>query len=709
MNYSLFVSCPKGLEYLLEEELVALGLQVTRVSPQGVYGEAGLAEAYQMCLWSRIANRVQLVLFSGHVANQQIMQQLCTQFPWQTVFSHDKTFAVEFHGASEYVRNTMYGAQVVKDGIVDHFRRMSKERPHVNKERPQILIHAYLKNNVLTVSFDLTGYSLHQRGYRSKTGTAPLKENVAAALLMRAKWPELAKKGYGLHDPFCGSGTLVIEAAMMLAHIAPGLLRQDQSLQFWAQHQPTLWEKLRAQALKQVMPGAVKLIGTDSDSQFIAMARANAEKAGVAPLVEFKQSSVKESKPLCDKGLLICNPPYGERMGDATTLVPIYQQLGTTLSVHFQGWKAAVLTSNTMLAKAIGLRSNKQYSLYNGALECKLYCFELTQTNELKHAEKGGLSSSAQMLFNRLEKNAAHLKKWATKNEIMCYRVYDADLPEYAYAIDVYNDYAVLQEYAPPASIPQQKAEQRSLDVIQVVPKALGIDADKIVVKQRQRQKGMNQYQKLAKKQHTMTVREGRAQLIVNLYDYLDTGLFLDHRLMRLRFAELKPGTRFLNCFCYTASASVHAALAGAFTTNVDLSHTYLRWAEDNFKINRLDLSRHQFIQYDCCEWMKISRDRFDMIFLDPPSFSNSKRMDHVLDIQRDHVTLVNAAMRLLNPDGVLYFSTNFRQFKLDEKLKEKYAIEDVTFQTIDQDFKRDSKIHYCFKIMMPHFATKKP
>lgn len=702
MNYSLFVSCPKGLEYLLEEELKALGLHVTRVSPQGVYGEASIAVTYQICLWSRIANRVQLILFSGHVSNEQTIHQLCTEFPWQTVFSEDKSLAIEFHGSSEHIRNTMFGGQVVKDGIVDHFRKLNGSRPTVNKENPQILIHAYLKNEELTVSFDLTGYSLHQRGYRSQAGKAPLKENVAAALLIRAKWPTLVMQGYSLHDPFCGSGTIVIEAAMMAAHIAPGLLRHDQSLQYWAQHQPSLWDKLREQALELVKPVSVTILGTDTDSKAITMAHSNAERAGVLPLVEFKSVAVNECTPSAEKGLLVCNPPYGERLGDTTQLVPIYKQLGVTLHAHYQGWEAAVLTSNPMLAKAIGLRANKQYTLFNGALECKLYCMEISSSNELKGTMTSTLSPNAQMLLNRLDKNYSHLKKWAKNNHISCYRLYDADLPEYAYAIDIYNGYAVLQEYAAPSSIPVHKAEKRSLEVMQVVPRALGIDADKLVVKQRKQQKGTDQYQKMDQTRHTMTVTEGGAKLKVNLFDYLDTGLFLDHRLLRLRFAQLKPGTRFLNCFCYTASASVHAALAGALTTNVDLSNTYLRWAEDNFRLNHLDLSKHQFIQFDCLEWLRITRDRFDVIFLDPPSFSNSKRMTETLDIQRDHSSLIESAMHLLNPDGVLYFSTNFRQFKLNPELREKYTIQDISSQTIDQDFKRNHKIHHCFKIVTP-------
>jgi 23S rRNA (guanine2445-N2)-methyltransferase / 23S rRNA (guanine2069-N7)-methyltransferase len=708
MNYSVFVSCPRGLEYLLEEEVKALGLRVTRVSPQGVFGEASIQTLYQLCLWSRIANRVQLMLFSGYAGNENALRQLCTDFHWQTVFSPDKTLAVEFHGSSEHIRNTMYGAQLVKDGIVDHFRRLNGTRPSIDKERPQILIHAYLKNDELSVSFDLNGYSLHQRGYRTQAGMAPIKENVAAALLIRAKWPELAAQGYMLHDPFCGAGTLVIEAAMMASHVAPGLLRQDQSLNYWAQHQESLWEKLREEALAQVKSLPITLIGTDADPKAITFAKANAERAGVAPLVSFKCLSLEESFTAVDmgiKGVLVCNPPYGERLGDTTQLVPVYQQLGKNLHTHYKGWKAAVITSSPVLAKAIGLRSNKQYTLYNGAMECKLYCFDVSADNELKGTMNGPLSEHAQMLLNRLEKNYRHLRKWAEKSHISCYRVYDADLPEYAYAIDIYNDHAVLQEYASPASIPAHKAEKRSLEVLQVVPRALGFAADKLVVKQRKQQKGSNQYEKMAQTRKTMIVSEGNAKLRVNLYDYLDTGLFLDHRPLRLSFGKLTPGTRFLNCFCYTGSASVHAALAGALTTNVDLSNTYLLWAEDNFRLNQIDLAKHQFVQYDCREWLRVTRDRFDVIFLDPPSFSNSKRMTDTLDIQRDHSSLINSAMRLLNPGGVLYFSTNLRQFKLDAELSEKYSIQDISAQTIDQDFKRNSKIHYCFKIIHQAWA----
>lgn len=702
MNHSLFISCAKGLEYLLEDEMKSLGLQVTQVSPYGVYGETNLTGIYHLCLWSRLANRIQLMLFSGQVQNEQTLYQLCQGFHWQTLFSVDKTLAVEFHGSSPQIRNTMYGAQVVKDAIVDHFKNLCGQRPTVDKENPQIRIHVHLKNDIAQVSFDLTGYSLHQRGYRTQAGEAPLKETLAAAMLIRAKWPQLAAEGYALQDPFCGSGTLVIEAAMMACLVAPGLIREDQALIHWVQHQPSLWQKIREEALHQVKPALVPILGTDKDPHIIYIARANAERAGVLRLVEFKHQNISDCRPVSDKGLLIGNPPYGERLGDATQLIPLYSELGQMAHTWFQGWKAAFLTSNPMLAKAIGLRAEKQYTLFNGALECRLYCVTVNQQNQLKNANPQTLSGGAEMLINRLKKNQQNLQKWLKKNQISCYRIYDADLPEYAYAIDIYNDHAVLQEYSAPAEIPLHKTEKRSLEVIQSVPMALGISPDNLVIKQRRQQKGSSQYQKINQSKRTMVVQEGQAKLNVNLYDYLDTGLFLDHRPLRMRFAEMAKETRFLNCFCYTASASVHAALAGALTTNVDLSRTYLTWAEENFRLNRLDTSRHQFVQFDCLEWLRIARDQFDVIFLDPPSFSNSKRMTTTLDIQRDQANLINAAMKLLTADGILYFSTNFRQFKLSSEISENYQVRDISAESLDPDFKRNHRIHQCFTIRHP-------
>lgn len=698
MSFSLFVSCPRGLEYLLGDELKALGLNITKTTPMGVYGHVdNLALIYHICLWSRIANRVQLILFNGNVANDQSIYQLCHQFHWHTVFSPEKTFAIEFHGKSRQIRNTMYGAQLIKDAIVDYFSREGK-RPSVDKKNHNILIHAYLKHDELTVSLDLCGYSLHQRGYRNKAGLAPIKENVAAALLMRANWHQAFAEGISLVDPFCGSATLLIEAALIASQTAPGLLRHDQAVTHWAGHKPSLWQKVRKLATEQIIAPNNQIIGFDVNPKAIKLAEQSIEAAGFSKYITIKQQAISDYQPISGRGIILSNPPYGERLDEATPLIPTYQDIGRALAAQVD-WQAYILTSNQMLAKAIGLRSFKQYQFFNGQIEAKLYCFKMDKNNQLRFDSDKALSENCQMLINRLSKNLKNLSKWRNQSNISCYRLYDADIPEYACAVDIYDNWAHIQEYAAPKSIPEHKTEQRILDMMQALPRVLSIPPANLVLKQRRRQKGRNQYQTQDNKKHYVTVHEGHAKFYINLHDYLDTGLFLDHRLLRQKFFQTLHGKTLLNCFCYTGAFSVQAALGGAKTVNVDLSKTYLDWAEKNFKLNNLNTNQHQFIQADCLQWLNSHKKQFDVILLDPPSFSNSKRMKTTLDIQRDHTSLINRAMKLLAPAGTLYFSTNLRKFKISEQLKEKYQITDITHKTTDVDFKRSKNTHQCYEI----------
>lgn len=713
MLYSILINCPRGLEYLLQEELDGLGLQDSRVNPQGVFGSASLEILYNIALWSRLANRVQIILCSGPVRSAEDIYALCHAYPWPKEFAVESSVAISFHGTSLDIRNEMFGAQVIKDAMMDCFRDHGGARPDVERQSPDVRIQAYLKKDTLTVCLDFTGYSLHQRGYRLDKGLAPLKENVAAAILIRAKWPEIASQGGFLHDPCCGSGTLVIEALMMAADMAPGLLRQDQAFVHWKSHDETLWQQQRQIAITRQKPISSCFKGSDIDKRAIIAARENAKRAGVADWIEWRVSNLTESTaPIDSRGLVVCNPPYGERLADFQALIPFYQSLGQTLHHHYSGWSAAIITESPELAKALGLRASKQYRLYNGALDCKLYCFQLDETNQFRLTDPNKpsipeASPEATMFANRLKKNLTHLQKWAKREQISCYRIYDADLPEYAFAIDRYQDHIVLQEYAPPATIPEAVAAVRRQDVMQEIRRVLDIPLNHIVFKRRQQQKGLSQYEKMDKTNQHMIVDEGHVKLEVNLHDYLDTGLFLDHRSLRRHFGTLPANTRFLNCFCYTATASVHAAKAGALTTNIDLSNTYLEWAKRNFAHNQLSFNRHQFIQIDCLSWLQQTKDKFDVIFLDPPSFSNSKRMGQTMSVQRDHETLINLAISRLNPGGILYFSTNLRKFKLSPEMMRCYDVVNISESTIDIDFKRNQRIHHCYKIMaMPHHVS---
>ena len=299
------------------------------------------------------------------------------------------------------------------------------------------------------------------------------------------------------------------------------------------------------------------------------------------------------------------------------------------------------------------MRADKQYRLFNGALECQLRNYQIALDAVASQKEV------AQDFANRLRKNLKTLEKWASKENLDCYRLYDADLPEYNAAIDRYQDYLVVQEYAAPKDIPAQKTRQRLLDMVQAAIKVTGMDGEKVILKVRERQEGKQQYQKLSEEQHRMEVQEYGARLWVNLYDYLDTGLFLDHRQTRRMLGQMAKGKRFLNLFAYTGSATVHAGLGGAReTTTVDMSRTYLNWAQDNMRLNSLVGREHKFVQADCLKWLSEADEQYDLIFIDPPTFSNSKRMDESFDVQRDHLLLMQHLKRLLAADGTLVFST---------------------------------------------------
>ena len=311
---------------------------------------------------------------------------------------------------------------------------------------------------------------------------------------------------------------------------------------------------------------------------------------------------------------------------------------------------------------------------------------------------------------NRLTKNLKNLEKWANREKISAYRIYDADLPDYNAAIDRYNQYYIIQEYQAPSSIKAHVAQKRLLDMIAATIKVTGAIGDDVIVKSREKQKGESQYAKRDDALgHYIEIYEQDVVFKVNLQDYLDTGLFLDARPIRRLIRSMSAGKDFLNLFAYTCSASVMAALGGAkSTTSVDMSRTYLDWGKDNFKINGFDLDgynatgNHHFTQDDCLSYL--SRDHgktYDLIYIDPPTFSNSKRMEKSFDVQRDHLLMLGNLTRHLNDGGVVIFCTNKRNFKLDDGVAQYgFTVENITPKTFDPDFKRDQQLHTCFKLV---------
>lgn len=721
----IHLSCPKSLEELLLAEAQELGLQNARQRPALVSGQGTLETAYRLCLWSRLANRVLLVLTRFPVRSADELYAGIQTIDWRDHLDSKGTLAIDFSGTSKAIDNTHFGALKVKDAIVDALRDRMGNRPSVEKRNPDIRVNVHLRRDEATVSLDLSGTSLHQRGYRLQQGAAPLKENLAAAILLRANWPELAKQGYALSDPMCGMGTFLIEGAMMAADVAPGLKREYWGFNGWQSHVPSIWSRLLEEARQRAEKGLQQeplwIRGYEADPRLIQPARNNIARAGLADWVKVYQGELATFAPSPDKGqpgLLICNPPYGERLGDEASLLYLYQHLGERMRSQCLGWQAGVFTGAPQLGRRMGIRSHKQYAFFNGAIPCRLLMFDVQEQSFVtarepqqdnnapaQQAEAPALlSAGGQMFANRLQKNRRQLNRWLRQNDIQCYRLYDADMPEYAVAVDVYGEHVHVQEYAAPKSVDADKAQARLLDALAAIPQALGIPRENVQVKRRERQTGLRQYERQAEQGEFLEVREGQVKLLVNLTDYLDTGLFLDHRPMRLRIASEARGKRFLNLFCYTGAATVHAAAGGARTsTSVDLSKTYLDWARRNLALNGFS-EKNQLVQADVMQWLAKEQGEYDLIFIDPPTFSNSKRMQDVFDVQRDQRTLINEAMRLLAKDGTLYFSNNFRKFELEPELAELYDIEEISAQTIDQDFARNPKIHRAWRIR--HSAT---
>lgn len=790
-SHPLFISCPKGLEYILSDELAGMGCQITKVNPSGVEVSGDQAILTRICLWSRIANRVLLALGQTRHAERQGVYDLAAAVQWRNYLTAGQAYWISAVGQQGNIKNSKFAAQVVKDAINDHFRGLGLVPPVIDRSQAGQVLQLSIGQRI-TLAVDASGRSLHRRGYRLEGEQAPLKENLAAALLIRSGWPDRFCDNKDqdaaeddkftkalLFDPMCGSGTLIIEGALMAMDIAPGLLNPDFAFLHAPWFDKQVWKHELSQAQQRAVTGKRKwrgtLLGSDSKAEAIRAAKRNVARAGLDRWIELHQQDATAMKmpgpataysamalpeDLSDdvapaetaakndphsaglfqpgQGLLICNPPYGERLGQELELRALYQNFGRQLKSQFGGWQASVFTSNKFLARELAMQANKEYKFFNGKLSASLYLYdiyehgaaagvgapgsisELPRNQQLNGDVQPRLfSKQAQMFANRLRKNKKRLERWRKREQLQAFRLYDADLPEYAVAIDRYGEKVCIQEYAPPKTIDPDKAQQRILDVLEVVSAVLELPQQNIFLKQRSKQKGREQYQRLQQRQQQTVIEEYGCKFRVNLSDYLDTGLFLDHRPVRKYIQQNAAGKTFLNLFCYTATASVHAAKAGAkSTTNVDLSNTYLTWAKENFRLNQFlgsewenvegnaqpkskltaKQDQHRFEKCDVQEWLNNERGQFDIIFLDPPTFSNSKKLRASLDIQRDHAGLINAAMKRLKKGGLLIFSSNYKRFKLDPQLQQRYQVEDKTAFSLPEDFAR-KRSHQCWFI----------
>ena len=700
-------TCASGLEPLVSEEITSFGGDEIAETPGAVSWAGNLETGYRACLWSRFASRILLELARFDAPDPDALYTHAGTILWDDHFTVESTFAVHTTLVNATLNHSQFASLRIKDAIVDQFRKRFGKRPDVNASAPDIRINLHVQGTDASLSLDLSGESLHRRGYRSGSGEAPLKETLAAAIVRLSGWLKRAENEPILLDPMCGGGTLLIEAALMLSHSAPGLLRKTFGFMAWNKHDPQLWERLTQEALdresESIPEPWPQFIGYDADPKVVAAARKNVIAAGLRDVIVIKQRQLARLQSPGPRGCMLTNPPYGERLSDKEAVKYLYRCLGRTFRDQFEGWTLGFFTANPDLAEMTGINWQERHRFFNGPIKCQLLVGRENQMGEkAAHCwtpvplESG---SPGEDFANRLIKNCAFLLPWAQEEGVTCYRIYDSDIPEYNLAVDLYEEWIHVQEYAPPATIDQEKAEQRFSLALQVIRSVFDTPRSRLFIKTRQKQKGTQQYQKKPGTGTLHEVHEGGGRFLVNFTDYLDTGLFLDHRITRARLGQLAQGKTFLNLFAYTGTATVYAAMGGATaTTTVDISETYLTRAQANLALNGFGGPLHQTVEADCIDWLKRNHERFGVIFVDPPTFSNARHRNQTFDVQKDHPALLRLAMQHLAKGGTLVFSSNFRKFKLDESLTRDFAVREISDETVPPDFQRNRRIHRCWE-----------
>ena len=733
-----FATCGTGLEKVLGQELKAAGVRGVRPLSSGVNFRGTAIDAYKALLWSRVASRVLLNLGRVSAKDAEELHKGVFDLPWEEHIGEGATIAVDARGTNPELNNTRFTALRVKDAVCDRLREIRGVRPDVDTSNPDVRINVVVNRDRATLSIDLSGATLDQRGYRPKGRVygAPMRENLAASMLMLGGWHERCLDGAGLLNTQCGGGIIAVEAALIAGDVAPGLWRQKWGFEGWLGHDQEVWDALiqeadaRAEAARVSMP---PIIATDTDEKALEYARACAKGAGIADCITFctpDEAPQLSERTLSENGILICNVSGNEQFTSFAQMPSFYAGLRSAAMADPAISEMIMLAADESAATMVGLEAEHTLNVRNGAAEAALsvYNLEGAEAPEMvditvRDTVLSVNDATAEQFAARLNKMAKQRRKWAKNAGINAYRVYDADLPDYNLAIDIYNGAGPdegttlihVAEYAAPKKIDPAKASRRFNDALTVIPAVFEVDPSCVFVKRRIRAKGGSQYADSAAIEgmpsRKLTIQENGLLFEVDLANRLDTGIFLDHRDTRQLLRKLSKDKSFLNLFAYTGTASVYAAAGGAkFTTTVDMSNTYQDWTRRNFELNGLatDTREMEMERADVIPWVDRERKthhRWDLIFIDPPTFSNSSKMGHrTWDVQEDHAELLIRCSRLLTRTGAIMFSCNLRNFKLDaEKLaKAGVMAVDITDKTIPPDFARNTKVHHCYLLRRP-------
>jgi 23S rRNA (guanine2445-N2)-methyltransferase / 23S rRNA (guanine2069-N7)-methyltransferase len=738
-SYELIATAASGTEAIVKRELAALGYTARTTTPGRLLFRGDAAAICRTNLWLRVAERILIRVGSFPAADFDALFDGTMALPWEQWLPRDAEFPVRGRSHRSQLSSVPACQRSVKRAIVERLRKA-----HGVETLPETgaiySIEISLRDDMATLTLDTTGIGLHKRGYRPLVGEAQLRETLAAAMVQLTFW----RPGRVLADPFCGTGTIPIEAALIGRNIAPGIHRRF-ACESWPTFGAEQWRLARENARDTVLPALTeRLMAYDINAETLSLARYHAQQAGVADDIHWQQRPFSELRAKAEYGCIVTNPPYGERMGDDREIVELYQSFPLVLR-RLPTWSHYILSSRPDLEDLVGQRATRRRKLYNGSIECTYYQFHgprpsrdgvvrsaddashqtADESLESSHADDshfeppprnppakkaverapafGGLQESAtrqaEEFANRLRNRARHFRRWPTKRGITCFRLYERDVPDVPLVVDRYEDALHIAEFARPHDrSPAQHADWLDL-MARTASKVLEVPRERVFLKFRDRQRGVDQYQRVDDRGARFVVNEGGLKFAVNLSDYVDTGLFLDHRNTRQMVRERAAGKRFLNLFSYTGSFTAYAAAGGAATTtSVDKSSTYTDWTRENLELNGFAGVAHNIVRSDIKAFLNGLRpvEKWDLAVVDPPTFSNTKGMEVDWDVQCDHADLLQRLAAHIVPGGSVFFSTNFRRFKLDEAGLGDYSVRDITRQTIPEDF-RNERIHKCW------------
>ena len=799
----LIAACAFGLEAIVKRELIALGYEAKVLTPGRIGFEGDWSAVCEANIWLRTADRVLIEVQRFDAPDFDALFDNVKAFDWSQYIPRDGQFPVIGRSRLSQLTSVPAVQRTVKKALVESLRAFHKTETLEETAAIYKVEVALLKNEAV-LTLDTTGPSLHKRGYRKLTAPAPLKETLAAALVNLSVW----NASRTLVDPFCGSGTIAIEAALQARNIAPGLKRAFASSD-WPELHQRIWEDARKQAKAQrKLDLPLNILGSDRDPDVLSLAHYHARQAGVSDAIRFSEQPFDQFMSDEEYGCIVTNPPYGERLEEQSRLIGLYESFPEVMQ-RLPTWSLFLITNMPRFEKIVQKQATRRRKLFNGRIECCYYQFlgpkppsmirqrieepkSETQPTAAAPAEADVVSQSgvrsdtsgrldsrtatpttqppekrkripveviaafptdpvtdppadatandlqdsdkpespidpppalkpeiqpvfrsinakdreqAELFKNRLVKRARHLRRWPTKRGISCFRLYERDIPEIPLVVDRYENYLHITEYERPHD--RDLARHRAwLDLMrEAASECLDVPLKNTFLKQRRKGDSSGQYNKLSDSGHRVVVNEGGLKFLVNFSDYVDTGLFLDHRVARKMVMDEAAGKRMLNLFAYTGAFSVYAAAGGAkSTTTVDLSRTYLDWAGENFQINDLGSAKHQFIASDTIEFLRTTaqqKKQYDLVVCDPPTYSNSKRTETDWEVQAGYVAIFEQLKKIVAPEGVVYFSTNFRRFKFDEDLIKSLGFEsrEISKTTVPEDF-RNRRIHRCWRLV---------